>query len=180
MVKKEVLKLSKGFRELPERVQDVWWQFCNMSITKESYQNLAFLNMSDFLESINTYCKSPIEKIFYMAYCLMDFDINEGKYRYLTLYPQKEVNVGNKKYYLDFCFIAEDCGYESDYKLAIECDGHDFHEKTKEQVIRDNERTLDLKMAGYDLLRFSGSQIYNEPFKCAAKTMKYILKKVKE
>jgi hypothetical protein len=31
-----------------------------------------------------------------------------------------------------------------------------------------------LKVAGYNILRFSGSQIYNHPFECAEETFKYI------
>lgn len=52
-------------------------------------------------------------------------------------------------------------------KLVIECDGHNFHEKTKEQVIRNNERDYDLQLAGYKVLHFSGSQIYESPLSCA-------------
>ena len=179
--KSMILNLSKGFRKLPEKAQDVWWQFCEMSIAKESYQNLAYLNMTDLIDITNEYCKSPIEKIFFFTFSLVEFDYSEGRIQGLELNQQEEVKVNDKTYYLDFCFNANENGFEeSDYKLAIECDGHDFHEKTKEQVTKDNERTLDLKMAGYDILRFSGSQIYNEPFKCAISTLKYILKKVNE
>ena len=42
------------------------------------------------------------------------------------------------------------------------------------------KREYDLKMAGYEVLRFSGSQIYNEPFKCAEDTYNYIMKIIKE
>lgn len=45
---------------------------------------------------------------------------------------------------------------------------------------RDNEREFDLKMAGYDVLRFSGTQIYNNPFKCAKDTYYYIVKRIRE
>lgn len=62
----------------------------------------------------------------------------------------------------------------------IECDGHEFHEKTKEQVIYDNEREYKLKSAGYDVLHFSGSEIYNNPYECAEKTLNYISKNNKK
>lgn len=130
--------------------------------------------------------KSPIEQIFITAfeiYC--KYNNKENIY----LFPQKEVICNKKRYYIDFEFEADD--YLShlilgekiknpNFKLAIECDGYEFHQKTKEQVQRDNEREYDLKMAGYEVLRFSGTQIYNKPLKCAEDTYNYIMRKIEE
>lgn len=44
--------------------------------------------------------------------------------------------------------------------LAIEIDGHDFHEKTKEQASRDKARDRSITRAGYQVLRFTGSDLY--------------------
>ena len=63
-----ILNLSKEFRKLPDKAQDVWWQFCEMSISKEAYSNLAYLNMTDTVDITNEYCKSPIEKIFFFTF----------------------------------------------------------------------------------------------------------------
>lgn len=51
--------------------------------------------------------------------------------------------------------------------VAIECDGHEFHEKTKEQAARDKKRDRDIVCAGYPMLRFTGSEIYRDPVACA-------------
>ena len=51
-------------------------------------------------------------------------------------------------------------------KIVIECDGHDFHEKTKEQAARDKRRDRDLVAAGCKVLRFTGSEIYRDPRAC--------------
>lgn len=130
--------------------------------------------------------KSPIEQIFITAfelYCELE---NKKK---VYLFPQQRVDYKDKTYYLDFAFLSddylsnlvlEDEILNTNFKLAIECDGYDFHQKTKEQVQRDNEREFDLKMAGYEVLRFSGTQIYNNPIKCAEDTYNYIIKKIKE
>jgi len=45
-------------------------------------------------------------------------------------------------------------------RLVVECDGHDFHEKTKEQAKRDKQRDRKLVMDGVLVLRYSGSEIY--------------------
>lgn len=46
----------------------------------------------------------------------------------------------------------------------------------------DYERETALKLAGYDVLRFTGSQVFNTPFACVEKTYKYAenLKTIKE
>jgi very-short-patch-repair endonuclease len=62
----------------------------------------------------------------------------------------------------------------NEVQLIIECDGHEFHKATKEQIKHDNERDYDLKMAGYDVLHYSGSQIFNDPIKCANEIYDYI------
>lgn len=148
-----------------------------------------------FLQNKNTFyprvfedigIKSPIEKIFISAFDLyLELENKEN----IFLSSQKEIICNNKTYYADFCYDADDYLSQlnfkeklknSNFKLIIECDGHDFHEKTKEQVKKDNERQLDLKMAGYDVLRFSGTQIYNEPLNCAKNTYDYIIKKIQE
>lgn len=130
--------------------------------------------------------KSPIEQIFITAFQIY---CNQKEKQQIYLFPQKEIIYNGKKYYLDFEFNADDLMTKNffnkniknkKFKLAIECDGYNFHKKTKKQVQYDNEREFDLKMAGYDVLRFSGSQIYNNPLKCAKDTYKYIIKKIEE
>lgn len=110
-------------------------------------------------------CESPIEEMFYIA-CL-GLAVKLGNSDFI-LQPQEEIEVNNKHYRADFLYVHKD------YKLVIECDGHEFHEKTKEQVIKDNEQDYNLKQAGYDVLHFSGSQIYKNPVDCAKKTLRYI------
>lgn len=60
--------------------------------------------------------------------------------------------------------------------LVVECDGHDFHEKTKEQAARDKKRDRDLAELGFRVLRFSGSEIYKEPRAAAAAVLRTVAK----
>ncbi len=55
--------------------------------------------------------------------------------------------------------------------LIIECDGHDFHERTKEQAAKDRSRDRRSQQAGFVILRFTGSEIYNDPMRCAAEAL---------
>ncbi|MHA6684475.1 endonuclease domain-containing protein [Mesorhizobium sp. A556] len=80
---------------------------------------------------------------------------------YTTLIiPQFKV----KEYRLDFALFNR---AEPSVKIAIECDGHNFHERTKEQAQRDKSRDRALQTAGYKVLRFTGSEIYRKPMDCA-------------
>jgi very-short-patch-repair endonuclease len=59
-------------------------------------------------------------------------------------------------------------------KLVVECDGHDFHERTKEQVARDKARDRAIVSAGYDVFRFSGSEIWRDPLGCAGQVVDWM------
>lgn len=50
--------------------------------------------------------------------------------------------------------------------LVVECDGHDFHERTKEQAKKDRSRDRALQAAGYQVFRFTGSELHNDPCAC--------------
>ena len=45
-------------------------------------------------------------------------------------------------------------------RLAVECDGHDFHDRTKERASRDRARDRRLQAAGITVFRFTGSDIH--------------------
>lgn len=61
-----------------------------------------------------------------------------------------------------------------DRKLAVECDGHNFHERTKEQASTDRERDRELQAAGYPVFRFTGSDIWNDPMGCARQALRFL------
>jgi len=54
-------------------------------------------------------------------------------------------------------------------RYAIELDGHEFHERTKEQAQRDRERDRNLAAIGYQVLRYTGSEIYKDSYELIAK-----------
>ena len=62
-------------------------------------------------------------------------------------------------------------------ECVIECDGHDFHEKTKEQVARGKRRDRDLISMGYDVIHFSGSEIWHDVDACSQYICDFIEKK---
>lgn len=48
-------------------------------------------------------------------------------------------------------------------RAVVECDGHEFHEKTKFQAARDKARDRALVRQGFRVFRLSGSEIWNCP-----------------
>lgn len=107
---------------------------------------------------------TPIEKTFY----------NSALYIGLELIPQyKVVASANKIYILDFAKIIKigETGHE--LKIAIELDGYDFH-KEREQLTNDAERENNLKLDGWKIIRFTGSQVHNNVNDCINKTIRII------
>lgn len=60
--------------------------------------------------------------------------------------------------------------------LVVECDGHDFHERTKEQAAHDKERDREMQIAGYRVMRFTGSEIHRDVEKCVAAVNRFFEK----
>lgn len=57
--------------------------------------------------------------------------------------------------------------------LVVECDGHDFHEHTKEQAARDRARDRHLFLKKYPVFRFTGSELWRDPIGCAKQAVSY-------
>lgn len=80
------------------------------------------------------------------------------------------------KYRVDFLFgaVALTGGKPHPIKLlAVECDGHEFHERTKEQAERDKSRDRELQASGIAVFRFTGSKIYQDPGACVDEVVEF-------
>ena len=83
---------------------------------------------------------------------------------YFWAVPQLPVELDGRSYRVDFAFVPQaGCGCPP---FAIELDGHDFHERTKEQAKRDKERDRAFQRAGWTVVSFSGSEVWADPFRC--------------
>lgn len=58
-------------------------------------------------------------------------------------------------------------------KLIVECDGHDFHERTKFQAARDRARDRNFQAKGYTVFIFTGSEIWKDPGGCAKQIVEW-------
>jgi very-short-patch-repair endonuclease len=120
-------------------------------------QRVASMFERNIKRDINSHeITSPIEQIFLMEWRFLGIDQGLG----VTIAPQTELTIASKKYRIDFVIASPDL------KLAIEIDGHDFHEKTKEQAANDRARERSIVREGYTLMRFTGSEIFRNPRSC--------------
>jgi hypothetical protein len=119
-------------------------------------------------------CESPIEKIMLLALLVTFATYADDEWRevdgFLDLGDAailgQQVRIG--PYRVDFLFGSSGLG--SNRGVVIECDGHDFHERTAGQAQRDKSRDRWLQVHGYMVLRFTGREIFKNAAGCAGET----------
>jgi len=124
-------------------------------------------------------CESPIEELL-LAALYTDHDNREYKVIFMgdhtphddniegeTIYVYQQSKVG--PYRVDFLILDASVPLDVDQHrwMIVECDGHDFHERTKAQARHDKARDRFFQSKGYKVLRFTGSEIYASPMDCA-------------
>lgn len=101
------------------------------------------------------------------------------KYRYLPLegsfhmsiqprFPT--IKIDGKSIRPDIYFWVPD---RPDINIIVECDGYQSH-SSKERFTNDRQRDRMLKSLGYDVLRFSGQEIYRDPPAASAELGNYL------
>jgi very-short-patch-repair endonuclease len=94
------------------------------------------------------------------------------KFSPFLLIRQFDVEVASKRYRLDFTIAIAGTTPLEYLPVAIELDGHAFHEKTPEQVTARNERDRHLQAAGYEVIHFSYSELTGKPVHCVVDAMR--------
>lgn len=100
-------------------------------------------------------CQSPIEKS-------MLAGLLEKLPKHFTVQPQARINYMT----VDFAVTG------GARKMVVECDGHDYHERTKEQAASDKSRDRRLQAAGWLVFRFTGSEIFRDARACADEVLR--------
>ncbi len=161
----------------------------------EIYEKVASSLMDDFTsfccgvtEELEPICGSPIEVMLGSA-ILVGLNLTHGfrpdvfvelvtnenqapsSAASVSLIPQYRWS----RYRIDFAILFHQM---PDRTIFIECDGHDFHERTKEQAASDRSRDRAIQEAGIPILRFTGSEINRSPGHCAFSILTFIQKHV--
>lgn len=116
---------------------------------------------------------SPLEAAFDMWWMVMMAAERIGTD--IDRIPQQPVVACGQRYRIDFLLQPSydrmtrlyDAGIDWP-KVAVELDGHDFHERTKEQVTHRNARDRDLQADGWLVLHYSGSEFVKDPVSSVA------------
>lgn len=116
---------------------------------------------------------SPIEQIFLLEWKFAGLD----KKLDVHLTPHEPIQTDVGSYAVDFLIVPKDHTLQT-VKIAIELDGHEFHEKTKDQVRKDKVRERAIVQQGVTVLRFSGSEVVRNGRGCVEEVEKFLRKRL--
>jgi very-short-patch-repair endonuclease len=130
-------------------------------------------------------CQSPLERQLAEAFAsVMRFDWRKpedhhwevGRWPgwFLTLLAQPQYD----RFRADFgiCTWVHPEDGVPPFIVFVEVDGHDFHQRTKEQAQYDKSRDRFMTATEAKVFRFTGSEIYRDPEACALEVLEYVLK----
>lgn len=134
---------------------------------------LTYLNQYCYEVQISVNTDSPVREEFgrfCFTYGFWDFALGRaGSETYFCLVQgQKPLTIDGREYRVDFFFeLVADIGIVRTKRkmlarVAVELDGHDFHERTKEQAERDRSRDRAFTKEGIRVLRFTGREVYRD------------------
>lgn len=84
----------------------------------------------------------------------------------VAIRPQQEIETETKTYRVDLKISIYCDGHdENNFEFCIEFDGHEFHEKTKEQAQYDKQRDREIQRVGYSIIHYTGREAWNDPEK---------------
>lgn len=144
-----------------------------------------FFPLMDSIDEMFMGCQSPIEELFLATFDDQRFAVSWER-AFILDFPVEGLpaGAGNKcaqtesgglymqypvgKYRVDFALM---CHGEDQPGIAIELDGHAFHERTKEQAQRDKSRDRVIQADGWHMLRFTGSEVWSDPAKCVSEVL---------
>ena len=119
---------------------------------------------------------SPLELLFWLWWNALQA-ANDRIYPYDVIHLDHNVPVEamGESYRLDFVLVlveprwvkALNAGVLVWPKMAVEVDGHAFHERTPEQVAKRDSRDRNLLQAGWQVFHYSWSEFTKEPQRCA-------------
>jgi len=75
------------------------------------------------------------------------------------------------QYSADFLLELGRLGGPIEARIVVEVDGHDFHQRTKQQAAHDKKRDRFFAATGLTVLRFTGSEVTRDAKACASEAM---------
>lgn len=120
-------------------------------------------------ESRLGYTESPIESLFLGSFCNMavgdGYSVkakSDEPAWVIAVAPQYWISPYRVDFLVSYPFFGQKI------EIIVECDGHEFHERTKAQARRDRRRDRELQSHGRKVFRFTGSEIAASSWECAS------------
>jgi len=137
-------------------------------------------------DKLSPLCDSPIEELFATAFLFCNAMRNDPV---AVISDKSETTKDGRRWFIEPQVTL--LGARVDFLIGVypkvdgqfvivECDGHDFHERTPKQAARDRSRDRAFQAAGYKIFRFTGTEIHRKPSECARDVVKELLKMVGE
>jgi hypothetical protein len=135
-----------------------------------------YSNIFAFLRNEVNIGKMNIEELPYMNKLVCNYNLlNHSNAYHLTIqagFP--DMLIGRKSIRVDMFFWIP---FKSDLNLIVECDGYKFH-SDKDSFTQDRKRDRILKSKNFEVMRYSGSEIHNDPIGTASDLFDYLLKRM--
>lgn len=154
---------------------------------QEYAADIARIKVDVVIGQFGELCESPIERVMFAALVAV-IEVEEGwplivvpaefalKGRAGRMCISCQVQIGD--YRVDF--LLTDYSLKTPLHIVIECDGHNFHERTPDQALRDRSRDRAMQMMGARIFRFTGREIWRDPIKCAREVFEFLDKATRD
>ena len=175
--------------EIPENV-NAFVETCGDIVAAKHRKDFCYNQIPELV-----ICESPIEQLFVAALnTIIDIYDYEGDSELQgDNYISNGVFVFNQhnyeKYRIDFALLYLENGItplkwrekpfiqpkaDKCRRLAVELDGHEFHEKNVKQRRYEKERDRYLQKEGFKVFHYTGSEIVQDPFKAAIECFAFL------
>lgn len=152
-------------QEIKERICDYEKHIADVAI--QGYAN----KLRGVMEDENM--DSPIEQLYIATLLYMEAIGKTNKS--IKIFPQFKVG----KYRADFMLvdtIVNKNGCDEVFNIIVELDSYQFHNRNAKQHTYEKKREREMQKAGYSIIRFSGSEVVNDPVKCVSETIDALYK----
>lgn len=179
----KVVKLKTQSKELDARLDDLALEAASifksavqiLSASSESPIETAMVAGFVTLNSLSQEAKIFKSKSDYVSMAFQSDRENKKLLPFVAVVPQwDEVLSSGRTVRYDFLLISGgvfdvygDDRVVTANAVAVECDGFEWHDRTKEQFIDERKRCRESFADGIPVVRFAGTEIWASPFECA-------------
>ncbi len=137
--------------------------------------------VSNDLELAVAVCDSPLERAFLYAFTIVGWDLCDGvlvrteatasgllatRGAWVEIQPQAQIEPDRVDFLLAMRIRSGDDDRAA--RMVVECDGHEWHERTREQANRDRARDRRIQSTDLAVFRYTGSELWADVFDAAS------------